>query len=169
MSTAMLNVWITDIGDPCHIIKPHPEEQWYVHVVDCDGRVVEWCGRRYRDIPAKCGHAEFELPPGCYAVLASHSREHEGVGEFGNRLTHVQIVRVNCGDHACVTLFSPSAWHCGTWFKAAIEMQLTAMERAGVKPETARRAIKAIDALLEQLPIDAFTRNMEELKQPATE
>ena len=102
-------------------------------------------------------------------MLASHSREHEGVGEFGNRLTHVQIVRVNCGDHACVTLFSPSAWHCGTWFKAAIEMQLTAMERAGVKPETARRAIKAIDALLDQLPIDAFTRNMEELKQPATE
>lgn len=79
MSTAKLNVWITEIGDPCHFIEPSPNENWYVHILDCDGKVLEWCGRRYRDFLAKCGHVEIEVPPGCYTVMASHSPEGKGV------------------------------------------------------------------------------------------
>jgi hypothetical protein len=30
------------------------------------------------------------------------------------------MVRANCGDHACVTLFDPSLHLCGTWLGAAI-------------------------------------------------
>ena len=167
MSTATLNVWITEIGDPCHIIKPHGDEEWFVHVTDCDGNVVEWCGRKYRDIPAKCGHVEIELPPGCYSVLASHTKGGGWFPPFGNRLTHVSIVRVNCGDHACVTLFSPSIWHCGTWFKTAIQDHTAALTKAGMKAETARGAIAAIDTFLQQVKIDPFTQNMEALQKPA--
>ena len=163
MSTATLNVWITEIGDPCHIIRPNGDETWYVHVLDCDGNVLEWCDRRYRDIETKCGHAEIEVPPGCYTVMASHSREGEGVPPFGNRLTHVQIVRVNCGDHACVTLFSPSLWHCGTWFRAAVEQHAAGLAQVGIDRDVARNVVKGIDRLLGQLEPDAFTKNMEAL------
>jgi hypothetical protein len=174
MSTATLNVWITEIGDPCHIIKPNPDPVtgdplgWFVHVLDCDGKVLEWCGTTYRDIPAKCGHAEIELPPGCYSVMASHSPKGVGVPPFGNRLTHVSVVRVNCGDHACVTLFSPSIWNCGTWFKTAIQDHTAVLVKGGMKAEVARGAVAAIDAFLKQVKIDPFTQNMEVLQKPAT-
>lgn len=50
MSTANLNVWITGFGDPCHI---EDKETWFVHVLDCEGRVVEWCNKRYSFISRK--------------------------------------------------------------------------------------------------------------------
>lgn len=158
MSTAKFNVWITEIGDPCHVIQEKGDEQWFVHVVDCDGKVVQWCGRKYRDIPAKCGHAEFDLPPGCYAVFASHTAG-GGEGNFGNRLTHVQIVRANCGDHVCVTLFSPTLWYCGTWFSEAVRFQIAQLERAGVRVDVAQNAIGAVQELLGQLKPDRFAAN----------
>ena len=155
MSTATLNVWITAFGDPCHIVKPQKDENWFVHVLDCDGRPVEWCGRKYLNIPAKCGHAEFTLPPGCYAVMASHTFVKNPANGFGNRLTHVAVVRVNCGDHACVTLFSPSAWHCGTWFNNAIKGHAQA---GALNKELVQRAADAIAAVLDALPEDEFTK-----------
>jgi hypothetical protein len=154
MSTATLNVWITAFGDPCHIVKEQPRETWYVHVLDCSGQPLEWCGRKYINIITRCGHAELELPPGCYAVLASHTFVQNPANGFGNRLTHVGVVRVNCGDHACVTLFSPSAWFCGTWFAQAIQgyAQVGALD-----PGTVQRAEEAIGAVLRQLPVDPFS------------
>ncbi|MFN0101745.1 MAG: hypothetical protein ACKV2U_06595 [Bryobacteraceae bacterium] len=156
MSTAKLNVWITRFGDACHI---EDRELWFVHILDCDGRVIEWCGKKYSFIPAKCGHAEIELPPGCYTVFAGHSPQGQGVPPFGNRLTHVQVVRVNCGDHACVTLFSPSLGYCGTWFAHAVATQLEGLQRADVDIQVAMAAVKAVNAFLEQIPIDRFTVN----------
>ena len=163
MSTATLNVWITAIGDPCHIVDG---DEWFVHIVDCEGKVLQWCGRKFRDIPAKCGHAEIEIPPGCYAVFAGHSKEGSGVPPFGNRLTHVQVVRANCGDHICVTLFSPSLWYCGTWFKAAVEQQIPGLTKARVDQKITRAAIEAVQNLLEALPpADTFTANLQALQQ----
>lgn len=158
MSTARLNVWITAIGDPCHIIQENKEEQWFVHIVDCDGKVLTWCGRKYRDIETKCGHVEIEIPPGCYAVFASHTKG-GAEGQFGNRLTHVQVVRANCGDHVCVTLFSPTLWYCGTWFADAVRQQAAALRGAGVDEAVARNAIGAVEALLKQGKVDRFTTN----------
>jgi hypothetical protein len=158
MSTAKLNVWITAIGDPCHMMQERSDEQWYVHIVDCEGKVLTWCGRKYRDIETKCGHVEIDIPPGCYAVFASHTKG-GGEGNFGNRLTHVQIVRANCGDHVCVTLFSPTLWYCGTWFADAVRQQTVALRRAGVNEEVARNAIGAVEALLQQGKVDRFTTN----------
>jgi hypothetical protein len=156
MSTAMLNVWVTRVGDPCHIDNEH---KWFVHVLDCEGRVIEWCDRRYMNIETKCGHAEIELPPGCYTVVATWSpgtsSEH-----LGNHLTHVQIVRVNCGDHACVTLFPPTLHHCRTWFEHAMRVhaQMGALDR-----EAVANAIKAIEVALERVKPDPMTEAMEVL------
>jgi len=157
VSTANLNVWISNFGDPCHI---EDKETWFVHILDCEGKVVEWCRKKYSFIPAKCGHAQIEIPPGCYAVFAGHSPQGQGVPPFGNRLTHVQIIRVNCGDHACVTLFSPSMWFCGTWFAHAVATQLPGLQKANIDPKLAQTAVEGVQALLAKLPIDPFTANM---------
>ncbi|MGH4025324.1 MAG: hypothetical protein ACRDRV_12185 [Pseudonocardiaceae bacterium] len=154
MSTATLNVWITAFGDPCHIVREQASETWYVHVLDCAGQPLEWCGRRYLNIVASCGQAEFQLPPGCYAVLASHTFVQNPVAGFGNRLTHVGVVRVNCGDHACVTLFSPSAWFCGTWFAKALQGYAQA---GALNPAVVQQAVPAIEAVLHELPTDPFS------------
>jgi hypothetical protein len=153
MSTATLNVWITDIGDPCHIT----ETEYFVHVVDCGGNALQWCGKTYTFIPTKCGHLEIEIPPGCYAVLASQGR---GLGTFGNLLTHVQVVRANCGDHVCVTLFAPTGHFCGSWFANAV---LWALESPGVvvlNPGLARGAVEAVNRLLANVEVDPFTANL---------
>ena len=156
MSTANLNVWISNFGDPCHI---QDTETWFVHILDCEGKPLKWCGKEYIFQPAKCGHLEIDIPPGCYAIFAGHSAQGTGVPPFGNRLTHVQIVRVNCGDHACVTLFSPSLWYCGTWFAHAVRTQMEGLQRANVDAKLARNAVAAVEALLEKIPVDPFTAN----------
>lgn len=156
MSTATLNVWITNFGDPCHIIDT---DNWFVHITDCNGKVLEWCDRKYAFLRAKCGHLEIEVPPGCYAVFAGHSAEGAGVQPFGNRITHVQIVRANCGDHICVTLFSPSGWHCGTWFAEAVETQIGVLQRADINVELAKAAVHAVREFTDALKPDTFAKN----------
>jgi hypothetical protein len=107
----------------------------------------------------ECGHADISVPPGCYTVCATWSpgtsSEH-----LGNHLTHVQIVRVNCGDHACVTLFPPTLHHCRTWFEHAMQVHagLGALDR-----EAVANAVKAIDVALEAVKPDPFTVAMEAL------
>jgi hypothetical protein len=156
MSAASLNVWITRVGDPCHIDNDH---KWFVHVLDCDGKVVEWCGKPLMNFETKCGHADITVPPGCYTVCATWS---PGTSSdfLGNHLTHVQIVRVNCGDHACVTLFPPTLHHCRTWFEHAMQVhaELGALDRDAVA-----NAIKAIGVALAEVKRDPFTEAMEVL------
>ena len=155
MSTAKLNVWITEFGDPCHIVD---RDQWFVHITDCNGKVLEWCGKKFAFLPAKCGHLEIEIPPGCYTVFAGHNPQAKP-GSFGNRLTHVQIVRANCGDHVCVTLYSPTASKCGTWFAHAVHTQRRALEAAGIDPELIQHTVKTVNKFVEALPYDRFTQN----------
>jgi len=158
MSTATLNVWVTDIGDPCHIT----DREYFVTIVDCAGRVLEWCGRKFSFIPARCGHAEIQgIPPGCYAVFAGQDPKGIGIPPFGNLLTHVQVVRLNCGDHACVTLFAPAFHFCGTWFTQALQGIITAGGFANVEPNLPRAALTAVNNLLHAIPADAFTANTE--------
>ena len=162
MSTANLNVWITGFGDPCHI---EDKDNWHVHIVDCEGKVLEWCGRKYSFIPAKCGHVAIDIPPGCYAVFAGHSSKPSPIHPFGNRLTHVQVVRANCGDHVCVTLFSPTMWFCGNWFAHAVTTQLAELQKANVDPKIATAAVQAVQALLAKIPIDPFTEHTRVFEQ----
>jgi hypothetical protein len=162
MSTGNMNIWITGFGDACHI---EDKERWFVHILDCEGKPLTWCGTTYTFLEAKCGHLEVSVPPGCYTVFAGHSPQGAGIPPFGNRLTHVAVVRINCGDHACVTLFSPSLWYCGTWFAHAVQTQMAGLQEANIDRKTATAAVEAVRALLEKLPIDQFTENTRQFQK----
>jgi hypothetical protein len=100
LGLASLNVWIHDQEDPCKI----SDQGWWVAVTYCNGNPVEWCGHTYSFEEAKCGHAEFRLPPGCYIV--------HGFQFFVLKkllllnFTEHAIVIVNCDELGCVHLFS---------------------------------------------------------------
>ena len=161
--TAKLCVWVTEFGDPCHIMQ---KEQFFIHVTDCAGNVLDWCKKIYSFIPTNCGMAEIEVPPGCYSVFATHTGRKEGTDpkqEFGNALTHIQVVRANCGDHICVTLFSPKMSSCGSWFVAAAQRQIRVLERAGIDPKLTKAAIEAVGALVAKLPPDPLGVNVRRL------
>lgn len=158
MSASTLNVWITAIGDPCHITNT----EYYVSVVDCEGAPLNWGGKIYKSIPAEFGHVELEVPPGCYAVFAV--QQPKGIPPFGNVLTNVAIVRVNCGDHACVTLFAPDAHLCGSWFGGALRDIANA---PGVPRELVAAAIEAVDNLVAVLEPTTFSRNLDAFKPGA--
>lgn len=153
---AKLCIWITRFGDPCHI---DDKEQYYVYITDCNGKILVWCDKKYAGLPAKCGHLEVEIPPGCYSVFASHTPGATGPG-FGNRLTHIQVVRANCGDRVCVTLYAPTLSKCGSWFAYAVETQIAGLRAARIDPELANAAVKAVRALVAKLPPDPVAENM---------
>jgi hypothetical protein len=164
MSTALLNIWVTKHNNPCEI---ESDRTLYVYVLKCDGKPLVWCGTKYVAMPTKCGQLEIKVPPGCYVVGAVENPD--GIPPLGNHLTHIQVVRVNCGDHACVTLFNPTAHFCGHWFLTAINNHLAAGGNA-VTAETARairNVIQPLEGLLKALPQDTFTANMIEVDEIA--
>src|SRR5262245_28361823 len=96
MSTSIINVWVTNLGDPCSITndaKSRLPHAWVIAVSHCDGRVLNWSETRYRfhkddpwtpvpyhtppggevgwwcdSIPTLDGHVEIEVPPGYYVL-----------------------------------------------------------------------------------------------------
>jgi len=159
MSTARLNVWVTAVGDPCRIDNDH---QWFVHVLHCDGRALEWCGRLFINLPTKCGHLETEIPPGCYMVCATWSPApvtsgSQVITSLGNHISHLQIIRADCAREVCVTLFPPTFHWCGIWWLiAAREL----VETKAIQAAPAQRAIAAVEELLKTVEMDPVTRNM---------
>ena len=161
MSVARLNVWVTAVGDPCRIDTLH---QWYVHVLHCEGDIVEWpAGNHYVNLPTKAGHLEVDIPPGCYVVCATWSRSAQTSGaptSFGNHISHLAMVRANCGDHVCVTLFPPTFHWCGIWWLIALREAVTAKV---VPANVARPAEQAVRAVLDKVPADPFTEQMQKI------
>jgi hypothetical protein len=102
MGLATLNVWIHDQQDTCKISNG----SWLVSVTYCNGEAVEWCGHTFLAEPAKCGHAEFQLPPGCYVVCAFQWIPFKPFPLFF--FTEHAIVIVGCDEFACVHLFTPT-------------------------------------------------------------
>lgn len=161
MSLAKLNILVTNYGDACHIDDKH---QYYAHITDCEGNPVVWCNKSYVFRKMECGHLEVDIPPGCYTVFASQSSggviRPDGKVSFGNLLTHIQVVRVNCGDHACVTLFAPTGHYCGTWFANAITFNLPALEQAKIDVKLARAAVTAVQKFIATIEPDPYGRNV---------
>ncbi len=160
MSTAMLNVWVTGIGQPCRIDDQH---RWFIHVLTCEGEVLRWCDRIYTNLEAKCGHLEIEIPPGCYIVCATWSPGAPNPvhpTSLGNQITHVQVVRANCCDHVCVTLFPPTFHWCGIWWILALRNHQAQRSLPAEAAEAANRAAEAVEALLRLIPIDPLTEQM---------
>ncbi len=51
MSTSILNVWVTKVGEPCAIHNdPSPDAPfaWVVAITHCDGTLLNWSEGRYR-------------------------------------------------------------------------------------------------------------------------
>ncbi len=161
MSLSTVHVWATKLGLPCTI---ESDKTLFVYVLNCDGKVFEWCGTKYVGMPTKCGYLEVKLPPGCYVIGAAENPN--GIPPLGNHLTHIAIVRVNCGAEVCVTLFNPTMHHCSTWLKAAATRHLavggqvmTTQLNAAMK--TAVDALGRVEALIAP---DPFTEAMKKIE-----
>jgi hypothetical protein len=159
VSTAKLNVWVTKVGEPCRI---DDQVQWFIHILHCNGEILQWCGKKYANLPTKCGHLEIEIPPGCYMVVATWSA---GAGtnvptSLGNHISHLQIIRANCGDHLCVTLFPPTFHFCGVWWLVALREGIAAKAFTRDAQAAARNALEAAEALLRQVPPDPLAEQM---------
>jgi hypothetical protein len=173
MSTAKLNIWITKKGDPCRIDnnpkvpkdpkKPEPI-QLFVFVLHCNGEILEWCGQKYVGMQATCGQLEIEIPPGCYIVGAVERPQ--GRPPLGNHLTHIAVVRANCGDHICVTLFNPTFHFCSHWWLTAAREHAAAGGQA-LLPQAAvsamNSATQSITDLLKTIPKDPLTAQMAQI------
>jgi hypothetical protein len=170
MSTAKLNVWISNIGNPCSIANDGDVLKgynWCVAVFHCDGSVLNWSEGRYRFhsddrwipipkhkppggtegwwyemIPTRDSHVEIELPPGCYLVCASLHTWFVNGKLMGNHATDRAIVTASCGDDACVHLFAPSFQPCSVILFEFVIPQL--IKHEVIKGEDGQRAIDAL-------------------------
>jgi hypothetical protein len=147
MGMAKLNVWVSGLDEPCTV----DSRTWYVTIYGCDGKVLQWCGRTYGVIPARCGHLEVEVPPGTYYLKAvwSYWVEAGGLVYHGNHFTDAAIVQACCEHTTCVKLFTPQVHRCGIIFIRAIQ---DLVHQKAVDPALARTAMDAVQKLLEQVP-----------------
>lgn len=180
MAIATLNVYITELGQPCTITN----RTWVVAVSHCDGTVLNWSEGRYRrragdpwtpiqphvppstpplpqgwyydSIPADNGHVEIEVPPGCYVIRATmHSWFTHGV-IYGNWATERVIVQACCGEDVCTTLYAPSAIACSVpLFHFVIPLLV---QRQLIRREDADRAVAAMQAIFRPEAASAYER-----------
>lgn len=162
MGTSKLQIWITGEGDPCGISERPPDPgdpaQWVVAVWQCNGRLLQWCGRNFFGIRTRCGHVEIEVPPGCYVVRAADAMWVGPGGIHGNHWTDHGVVRVDCDDTACVTLFAPSAHHCGVGFGQVVE---TLLGQGVIDADLGRPVLDGIREIVAQLRPGHFERAAE--------
>ena len=118
MGLSKLNVFVSGIDDPCSV----DNRTWYITIYNCDGSVLDWCGKRYVVMKAPCGHLEVKVPPGCYYVKAvwGFTVVLPGLVYRANHFTDAGIVTLCCDQHACVKLFNPSAHRCGYIYVRAL-------------------------------------------------
>lgn len=146
MSMAKLSIWVSGIDDPCGV----DNRTWYVTIYDCDGNVLEWCGKKYVVLPAPCGHLDVAVPPGCYYIKAVWSFVVLGGIYHVNHFTDAAIVTACCDQTVCVKLFNPSVHRCGTIVVRAIR---DLVQQKAVKPELARQHEVALAAALANVPL----------------
>ena len=154
MGMAKLNVWVSGTDDPCSI----SDRTWYVTIFNCDGEVLQWCGKKYVVLPAKCGHLEVEVPPGCYYIKAVWSfwlSLGPKIIYRVNHFTDAAVVQACCDHHVCVTLFNPSIHRCGQIIVRAMK---DLVRQKAVKEQHATQVENAIATALENIekPKKAF-------------
>ena len=144
---AKLNIWVSGMDDPCTV----DDRTWYVTIYDCDGNVLVWCKKRYVVLPAKCGHLEVEVPPGCYYIKAvwNYWVVKPGVLYRANHFTDAAIVQARCDETSCVKLFNPSEHRCGDILVLALH---DLARHKAIKPELAKRVEEAVNEALKPIP-----------------
>lgn len=179
MSTAHLDIWVSDVADPCGTWRGEGQ----ITIFDCKG-VLEWpCGRirdvegewqrvpngAYRNLRFACGHLEAEVPPGCYWVIAGYASA-PGPRIHLNYTTHVGIVQANCGETACVKLYNPTLRLCWDWFLSGLRV-LAARGQGGIDTARVEELEGMVDELLREaprLPIErVLEREFEDLAELA--
>ena len=160
MGLGTLNVWIHDRVDHCKI----SDDLWFVSVTLCNGAVLEWCGKTYGFMEAKCGHTEIELPPGCYIVFASQFVFLPGSKFPFIISTDFSVVMVECDATACVHLYSPTPRQ---QMSSIPGLARSLVEVQGVPPEKAERLTEAVISVLEHLPATAQDAALDQLFESA--
>ena len=160
MGLARLNVWVHDKQDLCKI----SDDPWFVAVTYCNGNLVEWCGHTYGGEDAKCGHAEFQLPPGCYVVRAFQVVVVGKILLFS--FTEHAIVIVNCDELGCVHLYTPTVRQ---WPNGAAGAVRFLAESGKLQPDKVEKFMAASDDLLKDIPETPVDAADERLVQHLTE
>lgn len=159
MSTAELNIWITEPGRPCRIT----DNTFLVAIAHCNGEILEWDGREYVRLRADNGHLEVEVPPGCYHIRAARGIRFIGDIYLGNWLTESAIVEVSCDEEKCVRLYSPAGKTCGRLFTLALQQF---GEQMGVDDDLLNETLGNLEELNAQLPdTGAIARRLEQYER----
>jgi hypothetical protein len=151
MGTGKLNIWISEIQQPCKM----SQHNWWITIFDCSGEVLEWPkNHKYLYIPAPASHLEVELPPGTYRIMATGPIwfDRQALGHLlarYNLFTDSSIVHINCGKDTCVTLYPPSYHRCGSFLVEATKVLLN---NKVIPREAANNLIEAIHKVKEYLP-----------------
>ncbi len=144
MGLATLNIWVSGIDDPCGV----DNRTWYVTIYNCDGTVLEWCGKRYVVMPALCGHLSVDVPPGCYYIKAvwGYVVVQPGLVYRANHFTDAAIVTACCESHTCVKLFNPSLHRCGYIYVKALQDFAAQGQIGDADVQQAQVAVDAVNA-----------------------
>lgn len=159
MGLATLNVWVHDPTDPCKI----SDTPWKITVTYCNGNPVEWCGHTFSAEEAQCGHAEFQLPPGCYIVRGFTFLLLNKIFFFS--LTEHALVIVGCDEAACVHLYTPTVRQVPGG--AAMAMRYLA-EKEKLPKDKVDAFVAAADALVKELPETSLDKAFDRLIQQLT-
>lgn len=113
-----VNFFVSKMHEACKV----SERDWYITIFNCDGTLLEFCGRDYIVIKAHCGHAEIKLPPGKYVAVAVWGYFMGADGKYwGNHFTNKAIFQCNSGQHVCCWLYNPSVHECGIIYDTALQ------------------------------------------------
>ena len=159
MGLAKLSIFVSGIDDPCSVSN----RTWYITIYNCDGSVLDWCGKRYVVLRAPCGHLQVDVPPGCYYIKAvwGFTIITPGLVYRVNHFTDAAIVSACCEETTCVKLFNPSAHRCGYIYVRALR-DLVAQK--AVAPELVEQVEGGVKQINEQIgkPIKLFELGHEE-------
>lgn len=145
MGLSKLNIFVSATDDPCGV----DSRTWYITIYNCDGSVLEWCGRRYVVLKAPCGHLEVDVPPGCYYIKAVWGFTTIIPNQVYrvNHFTDAAIVCACCDSHTCVKLFNPSVHRCGYIYVKALQDMAA---RDDLAPDIVQQAAAVVDAVTAQ-------------------
>ena len=160
MGMGRLNVWVHDRNSPCRI----SDETWFVAVSYCSGETLEWCGKSFGFLEAKCGHLDVDIPPGCYVVHAVEFFWLPG-GKLPLFLsTHFAIVMVECDASACVHLYYPTPRQIT---RQVGNVGNVLASEGGDPTKYAKQLADAAAALLEHLPTTGHDETQEQAEEEA--
>jgi len=145
---ATLSISVSAMDEPCKIENTRP---WFITVFNCDGTVLQFCGRSYILMPAECGCLDVQVPPGCYYIKA--------VWAFWvitprlvyrvNHFTDAAIVQACCEKTTCVRLFNPSVHRCGIIYEKAVN---DLIKQNAISADVGERVTEAVGAVNKEIP-----------------